>query len=82
VTGQAALWSAPVETGSTPLIFGVPVDHLTIGTDAQGQIASLAFDRFNIPRRTYGTGTNDFPLSGSGTSWDRTITVDSVTPPD
>jgi hypothetical protein len=82
VAGQAALWSAPVETGSTPVIAGVPVDHLTIGTDAQGQIASLAFQQLMILPRTYGTGTNDFPLSGTGMAWDRTITVDNVTPPD
>jgi hypothetical protein len=82
VAGQAALWSAPVETDSTPVIFGVPVDHLTIGTDAQGQIASLAFQRLNVIARTYGTGTNEFPLSGTGTASGLTITVDSVSPPD
>jgi len=83
MAGQAALWSAPVETAATPASFyGVPVDHLTVGTDAQGQIASLAFQRMMVLPRTYGTGTNQFPLSGTGMAWDRTITVDSVTPPD
>lgn len=82
VAGQAALWSAPVETDSNPVIFGVPVDHLTVGTDAQGQIASLSFRRLMVLPRTYGIGTDQFPLSGTGTARDRTITVDALTPPD
>jgi hypothetical protein len=82
MAGQAVLWSAPVETAATPAGYGIPVDHLTVGTDARGQIASLAFERLMILPRAYGTGTNEFPLSGTGTAWDRTITVDGVSPPD
>jgi hypothetical protein len=78
--GQAATWSAPVEL-TAPGFYGPPVDHLTIGADAEGQIRSMSYERFAIAARTYGGGPDDFPVSGTATVAGRTITVDLTAAP-
>ena len=77
--GQAATWSAPVEL-TAPGFYGPPVDHLTVATDAQGNLQSFSFERFTSWARTFGSDPNDFPLSGSRQVGPRTITVDPNTP--
>lgn len=78
--GQAATWSAPVEL-SAPGFYGPPVDHLTVATDGENQIQSLAFERFPIAPHTFGDGPGDFPLSGTASVGGDTIAVDMTDPP-
>jgi hypothetical protein len=77
--GQAATWSAPVEL-SAPGIYGPPVDHLTVATDAEGQLQSFSFERFRMTH-TFGGGAEDYPLSGIASVGSRTVAVDMSAPP-
>jgi hypothetical protein len=73
--GQPATWSAPAELVA-PGFYGPPADHMTVATDGTGQIQAMQFERFPVLPRTYGSGASDWPLSGTATVGERTITVD------
>jgi hypothetical protein len=77
---EGSLWSAPVELVA-PGFNGPPVDHMTVSLDAQGQLRSFGFERFVRKQVTFGTRSDDLPLSGVATRGDLMITVDDAVAP-